>query len=100
MPIRKYRSVEEMNETRREAWCDEPDAAYFKRVAELWETSSILNPRTFPTGVFRFRSLEEAQAHRDLVLTAHVRRLWRERVEGGGVKIVQQGRARRPSRAD
>ncbi len=26
---------------------------------------SRINPRTFPTGVFKYRNLEEAQGHRD-----------------------------------
>ena len=92
MPLKKFRSVEEMDEHRRELWCDEPDAEYFQRVAELWELSSRTNPRTFPSGVFKYRSLEEAQADRDRLLTEHVRRLRRSRSESGAMRIVQEGR--------
>ena len=99
MPLRKFRSVEEMDELRRELWCDEPDAEYFGRVGELWELSSRLNPRQFPSGVFKYRSLEEAQADRDRLLTEHVRQLWRSRLEGDALRIVQEGRHGGPSGA-
>lgn len=94
MPIRKFRSIEEMDQARHELWCDRPDAAYFERVGKLWELSSRVNPRTLPRGVFKFRSLQEAQAHRDRLLSEHVQRLWRDRVTSGKIKIVQQGRRR------
>jgi hypothetical protein len=93
MAIKKFRSIEEMDELRREAWCDKPDAAYFERVGRLWELGSRISPRTFPKGVFKFRSLEEAQAQRDALLSEHVQMLWRERIESGALSIVQQGRA-------
>ena len=92
MPVKKFRSIEEMDASRRELWCDEPDAAYFQRVADLWELSSHINPRKWPKGVAKFRSLEEAQADRDRLLTRHVRELWRDRVETGKLRIVQRGR--------
>ena len=92
MPLRKFRSVEEMDEQRRELWCDEPEAEYFKRVGELWDLSSRINPRRFPRGVFKYRNLEEAQADRDRLLTEHVRQLWRSRIENGTMRIVQNGR--------
>lgn len=90
MPVRKFRSVEEMDASRSELWCDEPDAEYFKRLEELWELSSQINPRKLPKGVFKFRSIDEAQAARDRRLTEHVRDLWRDRIEQGKLRIVQK----------
>ena len=72
MPIRKFRTIEEMNAADTELWCAEPDAAYYQRVRKLWETSAKLNPRTFPKGVFKFRTQEEAQAQRDRLLAEHI----------------------------
>jgi hypothetical protein len=92
MAVKKFRSIEAMGELRREAWCDQPDAAYFERVGRLWELSSRISPRTFPRGVYKFRTLEEAQAQRDALLTEHVQLLWRDRIESGALSIVQQGR--------
>lgn len=75
MPVQKFRNIEEMDAARSDLWCDKPDAAYYERLRQLWDRSSRLNPRKWPTGVFKFRSLEEAQAHRDQMLTEHIRRL-------------------------
>ena len=89
MPIRKFRSIEEMNAADSELWCAEPDAAYYERVRQLWETSAKLNPRVWPKGVFKFRNQEEAQAQRDQLLQEHIQRL-RESAEW---KVVQPGRS-------
>lgn len=83
MPFKKFRSIEEMDEaTRRELWCDQPDAACFRRIARLWERSARLSPRKFPKGVVKYRSLDEAQADRERWTTENVRRLRNEHCEG------------------
>ncbi len=92
MPIRKFSSIEAMDAARRELWSDAPDAAYFQRVAALWERSSEINPRTLPKGVFKFRNLEEAQEQRARLLSEHVQELWQRRAESGQFRIVQKGR--------
>ncbi len=74
MPLRKFRTIEEMNAADAELWCAAPDAAYYRRIRQLWNTSSKLNPRKYPRGVFKFRTLEEAQQQRDNQLAEHVRR--------------------------
>jgi len=88
MPIRKFRSIEEMNAADSELWCAEPDAAYYQRVRQLWEASARLNPRTWPKGVFKFRSIEEAQAQRDQLLAEHIQRLQ----NAGNWTVVQSGK--------
>lgn len=83
MPFKKFRSIEEMDEaTRRELWCDRPDAACFRRIAQLWERSARLSPRKFPKGVVKYRSLEEAQADRERWATENIRRLQQSRSDG------------------
>lgn len=91
MPVARFHSVEEMDASRSDLWCDKPDAAYFKRLGELWDLSSHINPRKWPRGVFKFRSIEEAQAARERLLSEHIRGLWRNRVKGGKLRIVQKG---------
>ena len=83
MPVKKFRSIEEMDAARSDLWCDQPDAAYYERVRQLWDRSWRMNPRQWPRGVFKFRSIEEANAHRDQMLTEHIRSLRRRRGEGG-----------------
>jgi hypothetical protein len=87
MPIRKFRTIEEMNAADSELWSSKPDAAYYQRVRKLWETSARLNPRTLPKGVFKFRSLEEAQAQRDRLLAEHIRKTR----AAAGDRVVQPG---------
>lgn len=89
MPIRKFRSIEEMDKAQSDLWC-EPGEECFRRIARLWKRSAQINPRKFPKGVFKFRSVEEAQAQRELLLTEHVRRLAEERRTSGKLRVVQR----------
>ncbi len=91
MPVEKFRSVEEMDAARGDLWCDQPDAACFRRIARLWERSARISPRQFPKGVIKYRTLEEAQADRERWQTEHVRRVRQERLEEGTIRIVQYG---------
>lgn len=75
MPVKKYRSVADMPpvpppETPEELW---------KRIKELWARSWELSPMIYPKGVFKFRSIEEAQAAREQVTQENVDRIARER---------------------
>lgn len=72
MPVYKYRTFEEAE---RALWNFNPDEAYFKRVAELWEFADQLNSIIYPKGVFRFRNIEEANKHRDKVELEHAKRV-------------------------
>ena len=80
MPIQKFRSVEEMP---RVPPCETLDAACLRRIAKLWARDAAVSPRIYPRGVFKFRSLEEAQAAWERVTEENVRRLARERGTGG-----------------
>lgn len=61
MPVQKFRSIEDMNGAR---VLTAPGEAGFNRFlrhcARIWR----LAPRAYPRGVFRFRSVEEAEAFR------------------------------------
>jgi hypothetical protein len=81
-----------MDAAHRDLWCEQPDAACFRRIARLWERSGRLSPRRFPKGVIKYRSLEEAQADRERWQTEHVREVQHERQQEGKVRIVQPGR--------
>ncbi len=62
MPVYKYKTFEQAE---RALWNFHPDAAYNKKVAELWRFANKLRPITYPRGVFKFRTIEEANRHRD-----------------------------------
>lgn len=76
MPVQKFRSVEEMPPV---DGCESLDEECLRRIAKLWARSSAFSPRIYPRGVFKFRSLEEAQQARERVTQENIDRLRRER---------------------
>ena len=76
MPIQKFRSVEEMPPV---PWCESLDERCLRRIAKLWSRSSAFSSMVYPRGVFKFRSLEEAQKARERVSQENVERRLRER---------------------
>jgi len=60
MPVRKYRSVEDMPPP------PASSAALVDRIRAVWERARLLAPPpAIPRGVARFRTIEEANAARD-----------------------------------
>lgn len=61
MPVQKFRSIEEMNKAlplkREEANFDR----FLRHCARYW----AIAPKNYPRGVFRFRTIEEAQKARE-----------------------------------
>ena len=70
MPVYKYKTFEEAD---RALWNFHPDEAYFKKVADLWNFAGKLLPISYPKGIFKFRSMEEANKHRDQLELEHAR---------------------------
>jgi hypothetical protein len=60
MPVEKFRSVEEMNA----APVRGSEQNAFERFVRHCARYRLIAPRKYPRGVFRFRSLEEAQISR------------------------------------
>jgi hypothetical protein len=56
MPIRKFRSIEEMKQPR---WRAPGDPELIRVMAALWAFAERTRRRRFPAGVQRFRSIEE-----------------------------------------
>ena len=72
MTIYKYKTFEEAE---RALWNFHPDETYFRKVAELWSFANRLSPVSCPTGIFKFRSLEEANKHRDQWELEHAKKI-------------------------
>ena len=70
MPIYKYRSVEDMPPVPR---ADPEDL--LERIRAVWNRAALLTGLGYPPGLYRFRSLEEAQAARDQVVKQRVQNL-------------------------
>ena len=81
MPVRKYRSIEEMN--REPRWLPNGDPSIPRKIRYLWRLSEfLLRPvgACIPRGIRKYRSIEEAEADRERWEQERVDRL---RVERG-----------------
>lgn len=58
MPIRTFRTIEEMNQPH---WREPGDPDLLRAIADLWETGRRTSTRTFPPGLHKFTSIEEMQ---------------------------------------
>jgi hypothetical protein len=70
MPVYKFKTFEDAE---RALWNFNPDEHYYHRVAELWDFASKLNPMVYPRGVFKFKTLEEANRHRENIEIEHAK---------------------------
>jgi hypothetical protein len=76
MPVQKFKTFEEAEKA---LWNFKPDDAYLARVAELWDFANKLNPISYPKGIFKFKTIEEANKHREEVELAHARKKMAQR---------------------
>ena len=72
MPIFKFKSFEDADKTH---WNFSPDEKYYARVAELWEFANKLSSIEYPKGIFKFKTIEEANRHREEIEIAHAKQL-------------------------
>ena len=76
MPVRKFRSVEEMNQPN---WRLPADPMLYRAMAGVWELARRTNPRRFPPGVYKYRSIEEMNRAQEQWLAEHIEALARQR---------------------
>ena len=69
MPVRKFRSIEEMNA---ETWRQPGDPELYQAIAFVLHVARGTNPRHFSPGVQRFRSIEDMNRAQDEQLAAHI----------------------------
>jgi len=60
--IKKFKTFEE---ARRDLWVMNPDDVYYKRLSEFYELAASLIKRKIPQGIFKFKTFEDAQKHRE-----------------------------------
>ena len=86
MTVQRFRTIEEMAKAPVVVPPGEGFERFARQCARYWKTAT----RAYPRGVFRFRTLAEAQAARERVTDENVRRL---RVAGSeGFSISDQAR--------
>ena len=76
MPIRKFRSVEEMNQP---LWRQAGDPQLYRAIAGVWEVARRTNPRRFPIGVHKYRSIDDMSLAREEAIADHVATLRTQR---------------------
>jgi len=62
MPVQKFKTFEEAEKAL--IICN-PDEAYFKRISQLMDFANKLNPISWPKGIFKFKTIEDANKHRE-----------------------------------
>jgi hypothetical protein len=81
MPVRKFRSIEEMNAAAEER-ARQHDPDLFDRIESHWKRwSQLIPPLDFPRGVHKFRSIEEMNAYREKYEDERIARLRAERLK-------------------
>ena len=63
MPVRKFRTVEELNQP---AWRTPGDPSLYRAMARLWRLGRTTGTHRFPPGVHRARSIEEVNERSSL----------------------------------
>ena len=77
MPVRRFRSVEEME---RSKWRQPGDPRLYDAIANVWAFGRRTVPRRFPPGVHRYRSIEELDRQVNAWSAADVARLAESRL--------------------
>lgn len=62
MPVRKFRSVEGMEHA---AWYPREDPRLWKAIAAVWDFGQRLVTPRFPPGVYKHRTIEDANRQRE-----------------------------------
>jgi hypothetical protein len=73
MPVRKFRSLQEMEDS---LWRRSDDPALADAIARVWGFADRVCPLRFPPGVHEHRSIDEAQQLRDQWQEADFRAYW------------------------
>ena len=59
MPVRKFRTIEDME---RSKWRRPGDPDLYRSIASVWDFGRRTRPRRFPPGVYRHRSMSDLNA--------------------------------------
>jgi hypothetical protein len=76
MPVRKFRSLQEMEDS---LWRNPGDPGLWAAIAAVWGFAARTCPRRFTPGVYRHRSVEDAERQRDAWEEADFRAFWQRR---------------------
>jgi len=86
MPVKKIRDLQEMEDS---LWREPGSPELLQAIDAVQRFAARTFPRYFPLGVYRYRSIEEAERQREIWEEADFRALWARR----GVKPEDVGRS-------
>lgn len=73
MPVEKFKTFEEAE---RALWNFKPDVEYFRKVREFYGLFFKLSRFTYPKGIYKFRTFEEAEEHKmKLIVSAALKKI-------------------------
>ncbi|MBN1559634.1 hypothetical protein JW998_05250 [candidate division KSB1 bacterium] len=78
MAIQRFRSFQDAEEA---LWVMKPDREYYQRVAEHWDFVRMLRPADIPKGIFKFKTIQEANQHREKVDFEIAKKIYDERIK-------------------
>jgi hypothetical protein len=76
MPVQKFRSIADMPDTPRRL---PGDPLLYRAIATVWASGRAANPRQFPPGVYRYRSIEEMNRASEQWEAEHIAALQKQR---------------------
>lgn len=62
MSIQKFKTF---NDAEKALWCFKPDKEYYNQVIELFEFANQICPPEFPHGIFKYKTMEEANKQKE-----------------------------------
>ena len=72
MTVQKFKTFEEAE---RALWNFNPDKEYFKKVSAFYALFSRLNKFSYPKGIYKFKTFEEAEEHKQkMIIEAAIKR--------------------------
>jgi hypothetical protein len=72
MPVYKFRRIEDMPGDR---WLTPGDPAIVQSIRHVWGLASLVGPTGIPSGVHKYRSIEEMSADREVWEDRRIQRL-------------------------
>lgn len=93
MPLRKFRSLQEMEDA---LWYTPGDPALPAAIRRVWDFAARTAPRHFPAGVHKHRSIEDAQSLRDQWEERDFRLFWERQRRALAASGRSSGSAREP----
>ena len=76
MPVKKIRNLQEMEDS---LWREPGDPGLWRAIDAVWKFAERTCPQRFPPGVYRHRTIEDAQRQRDLWEAQNFKAFWERR---------------------